>query len=129
MAKFRLKPQPPPKLSENDVERACIDLLRVRGWYVVRLQSGLFKTPDGRFVRVGEKGLPDYVALHAVYPAFFLETKRPRRDTGAEQERKHWELTGAYHLAVVVIDRVESLKPWLDGFEQAIREGWKTKGV
>ena len=129
MAKFRLKPPPPLKLTENDVESACIDLLRIRGWYVIRLQSGLFKTPDGRWVRVGKKGLPDYVAMHAVYPAFFMETKRPRGNPDAEQERTHWELTGAYRLAVVVIDRVESLKPWLDGFEQGIREGWKAKGV
>ena len=40
--KFRLKH---PRLSENDVERACLDLLRLRGYWVIRQQSGLFKTP------------------------------------------------------------------------------------
>jgi hypothetical protein len=34
-----------PRLSENDVERACLDLLRLRGYWVIRQQSGLFKTP------------------------------------------------------------------------------------
>src|SRR5215813_10342973 len=55
MKRFRLT-SPRVKLVENDVERACVDLLRLRGYYVVRLQSGLFRTPDGRWIRIGEPG-------------------------------------------------------------------------
>ena len=51
MKRFRLT-APRVKLAENDVERAAIDLLRLKGYYVVRLQSGLLKTPDGRWIRV-----------------------------------------------------------------------------
>jgi hypothetical protein len=42
--KFRLQH---PRLSENDVERACLDLLRLRGYWPIRLHAGRFKTPDG----------------------------------------------------------------------------------
>ena len=43
MARFRLTGDKL-KLSENDVERACLDLLRYRRFYPVRLNSGKFKT-------------------------------------------------------------------------------------
>jgi hypothetical protein len=66
-----------PRLSENDVEAACGDLLRLRGYWVTRVQSGLFRTPDGRWVRIGKKGIPDYAATHGFYPGFLLEVKRP----------------------------------------------------
>jgi hypothetical protein len=52
MPRFRLTP-PNPKLVENDVERACLDVLRIRGYRPVRLHSGLLRTPDGRWLRVG----------------------------------------------------------------------------
>ena len=38
MSRFRLTP-PRVKLVENDVERACVDLLRLKGYYVVRLRE------------------------------------------------------------------------------------------
>lgn len=117
MKQFRLKHAPLPKLSENDVERQCLDLLRVRGWYVIRLQTGLFKTADNRWIKVGTKGMPDYVAIHPRYPAFLLETKRPGKALREEQAKLHWELTQAYRLAVVTIDGVERLTPWLDKHE------------
>jgi hypothetical protein len=121
MSRFRLKPPPKLKLVENDVETACLQLLAYRGWYPVRLQSGLFKTPDGRWVRVGAVGLPDYVCLHERHPAFFLETKRPASGLSAQQAKKQWELRVAYKLAVATVDRVEALTPWLDAHEAKAR--------
>ena len=118
MKRFRLTSPKAPKLSENDVERACLDLLAYRQWYVIRLQSGLFKTKDDRYVRVGRKGLPDYVALHRRYPGFLLETKRPGGELSPDQVKVIWEFREGYRIAVATIDRVEDLIPWLDEHEK-----------
>lgn len=112
---FRLTP---PTISEDDVERGCLDYLRYRGYYVVRLHSGVFRTLDGRrIVRVGEPGIPDYAALHECHPAFFLETKRPRAKLTPQQERKQWELQVAYHIASATIASPEALAKWLGQHE------------
>lgn len=113
-----------PKLSENDVERACLDLLRVRGYYPIRLQSGRFKTVDDRWITIGEKGIPDYILAHRIYPAFLLETKRPKGERSEEQRKKHFELTVAYRLAVATVDRVEILGPWLNEHEAKAQRAW-----
>jgi hypothetical protein len=119
MRHFRLKPPLAPKLSENDVERTCLDLLAYRGWYVVRLQSGLFKTVDGRFVRVGAPGLPDYVCLHAERPAFFLETKRQKGALSLVQEQKQFEINVCFKIPTITIDKVEDLIDYLDKRDEA----------
>lgn len=113
MSRFRLT-APHLKLVENDVEKACIDLLRAKGYYVVRQQSGLLKTPDGRWIRVGEAGLPDYVCVKC---DFFLEVKRPGGKVNDAQRRKIWELEACgFHVAV--IDSVERLQTWLADYEK-----------
>ena len=113
MSRFRLT-SPRLKLVENDVERACIDLLRLKGYYVVRLQSGLLKTPDGRWIRVGEPGLPDYVCVKS---DFFLEVKRPKGKLSDAQIEKIFELE-ACGFRVATIDSVERLAEWLDAHEK-----------
>jgi hypothetical protein len=50
-------------LPENQLEKQCLDFLRIRGWIVDRQQSGLFRAPWGGYVRVGEKGCFDWIAL------------------------------------------------------------------
>lgn len=115
-----------PKLRENDIEAACLDLLRLRGYYVTRQQSGLFKTPDGRWVRIGTPGVPDYTALHRVYPGFLMECKRPGGGgLSPEQVRKIFEIQAGYRLAVVVIDDVEELHRWVIEHEGKAERLWK----
>jgi hypothetical protein len=63
------------KLSENHVRTACLDVLRAHQWWPIRQHVGRFKTPDQRWVTIGEVGDPDYVVIKA--PSFFLETKKP----------------------------------------------------
>jgi hypothetical protein len=126
---FRLTPQKLPPLSENDVESACLDLLRFRGYWVVRQQSGLFKTPDGRWIRLGVKGIPDYAAVHRRFPGFLLEIKRPGGDLSPHQATKIQELRLGYSLAVGVIDSVEALDAWLNQHERQAGESWlKARG-
>jgi hypothetical protein len=105
------------KLTENDVERACLDVLAYRGYKVVRHQVGRFKTVDGRWITIGEAGFPDYIALHATRPAFLLEVKRPGAVLSSEQLVKIQQLEIGYRLAVAVVDSVEALADWLSRHE------------
>src|SRR5215475_7296452 len=115
---FRLKAPRVPKPREKDIAQQFKDYLLARGWVPLRQQSGLFLTPDGRYVTIGEPGLPDYVAMHARYPAFFLETKRPKGVLSDSQIRKRWVLENSYGLAVCVADNLEKLKLWLEDHER-----------
>jgi hypothetical protein len=107
-----------PQLTENDVEHACLDLVRVRGYYVIRLHAGTFKTADGkRWIKGVDPGTPDYICVHPVYPGFFLETKRPGADLSWTQKSKIDELYRVYRLAVVAVDSAAALNGWIDEHE------------
>lgn len=110
------------KLSENDVERAVMDLLRWNHVYPVRLQSGKFLHADRavieacrkarvsiRWATVGEPGLPDYCI-----PELFIETKRPGGKLSEVQEAKIIELRDHWHLETLVIADVDELARWLE---------------
>jgi hypothetical protein len=119
---FRLTP--PPRLKENDVERACLDLLRIRGYWVARLHAGRFKSADGkRWITGVEKGTPDYAAVHERFPGFLMEVKRPGADATPEQKSKIMEIRLGYHLAITVVDTVDALAVWLRQHEAAKTTG------
>jgi hypothetical protein len=99
------------------VERACLDLLRLKGYWVIRQQSGRFKTPDDRWITLGQKGLPDYAAVHETFPGFLMEVKRPGADLSPDQKTKIKEIRLGYRLAIAVVDTVESLMEWLGEHE------------
>ena len=112
------------KLKENDVEEACLDLVRYRQFYPVRLQSGRFIMPDRavveacrragvrvRWQTVGEVGLPDYVCIKN---DFFLEVKAPKKKPSAVQIEMAIKLEAAYGIGVATVDSVERLAAWLD---------------
>lgn len=121
---FRLTPPKPPKLREDDVEEACKELLAYRGYYVVRIPTGLYRTPDGRrWVRVGTKGIADYVAIHGTYPAILIETKATGKELSPEQERLSDLLRLGFRLAVAKVDNVEDLVRILDQHEAKHRKG------
>jgi hypothetical protein len=109
---FRLKP-PVLKMSENDVESGCLDLLRLRGYWPIRLHAGLFKSPDGkRWIRGVEKGTPDWAAFCS--PSFFMEVKRPGGILTVDQENKIYQLEKFFGLKTIVVEGVEELLAWLD---------------
>lgn len=113
---FRLTSPPP--LKENDVERACLDLLRLRGYWVGRNHCGTFKSADGnRWIKGAPKGTPDYTTVHAQFPGFLLEVKRPGADVSDEQKTKIMEIRLGYHLAIAVVDTAEALLVWLEQHE------------
>ena len=99
--------------------------MQLRGYWVQRQQSGLFKTPDGRWIRIGTPGLPDYAALHEFYPGFLLEVKRPGGAGLSEyQVRKINEIELGYRLTVVVVDDVKALNRWLGEHERKAKDRW-----
>lgn len=107
-----------PTLVENDVERQCLDFLRLRGYWPVRLHAGTFKSLDGkRHIKGVEKGTPDYAVLHGYRVAFLLEVKRPGGVLSPEQVAKMNELE-LWPLVVVAVDSVAALKQWLDKREE-----------
>ena len=109
--RFQLKP-PVVRTSENDVRKACLDILRLRHWWPIRQHVGLYKTPDGRWIRIGEVGDPDYVAVKP--PSFFLETKRPGGELEPEQIKRISDLKTFYGMDTAVVESVEELIDWLD---------------
>lgn len=113
---FRLRP-PEFKLSENDVERAVLDLLRYHHHYPVRLQSGKFIHADKavieacrrvrvavRWATIGEPGIPDYCI-----PKCFIEVKRPGGMLSEVQRAKIIELRDHWDLPTWVIESVDEL--------------------
>jgi hypothetical protein len=109
---FKLRP-PVLKLSENDVESGCLDILRLRNYWPVRLHAGLFKSADGkRWIRGVEKGTPDYLAVRP--PSFFMETKRPDGILSDDQKRKIDHLQRFFGLETIVVEGAEELLAWLE---------------
>ena len=112
---FKLRPPLAPQLSENDIERQCVDVLRWRHWRVHRLHVGRFRSLDGnRMVTMGEPGEPDYVCIHAEHPAFYLETKRTKGKLTLVQEARHAEIERTYRIPTITVDRVEDLIAYLE---------------
>jgi hypothetical protein len=107
-----------PELSENDIRHACLDLLSSRNWKYHRMFCGPFWTYSKTQVLNGEPtGTPDYVCLHARYPAFYLETKRPRKELSREQVATRRVLELGYRLTVLKIDDPHELRLYLDRLE------------
>jgi len=113
------------KLTENDVERACLEALRWRHFYPLRQQSGRFILPDRvviqaldragvpyRWTTVGEPGIPDYVI-----PRFFVEVKRPGGVLSAIQCQKILMLEDQWDLETAVVESVEEQTIWLTEHE------------
>ncbi len=125
MKGFQLRPPRLPRLSENDIERQCLDALRHRRYRPERLHAGTFRSLDGARVITGHaKGTPDYVVTHELYPAFYLEVKRPGESPTPEQKLKHVELR-LNDLAVVWVDGYEALLAWLDKHQQKAQRLWR----
>ena len=116
---FKLTPPKPPRLSENDVESACVQLCQLRGYWIVRLHTGTFKSVDGkRWIQGCPKGTPDYATVHARRPGFLLEVKRPGEAPSPDQLTKINELVMGYSLAIAVVDSVEALAAWINQHER-----------
>jgi hypothetical protein len=108
----------PLRLTEADVVRAVTDLMKAKGYRCMRLQSGVFAS-ETRILRIGEKGLPDWLFLRA-HPAaaagwatvIFVECKAPGKKPRPEQAAWIAEATKAGLLATWT-DDVKLFAAWL----------------
>ena len=107
------------ELSEKQIAGPCLDVLKLRGWYAVRVLCGRFWTLDKRRVVSGPpKGTPDYLCVHPEHPGFFLETKRPRGKLGAEQIFQIRAIQQGYRVACIIIDSPHQLTEFLARWEK-----------
>lgn len=122
---FRLTP-PKIQLSENDVERACLDLLRYHGYYPLRLPAGQALHADKaildvlrragvkpRWIHLGTPGIPDYAI-----PLGFVEVKRPGGKLSEVQHEMIDHLSRGWSLETAVVESVEELIPWLGKWKE-----------
>lgn len=105
--RYKLRP-PVVKVSENDVEKAVCDILRLKQLYPLRQHVGLFKTRDDRYITAGERGIPDWCI-----PRFFVEVKRPGGHLSLEQSAKIDQLRTFWKLETAVVSSPEELIEWL----------------
>lgn len=54
------------KLAESDVSRQINDFLRLHGWRCQRMPSVVLPTKNGRRMRIGENGIPDWECVRPV---------------------------------------------------------------
>jgi len=114
---FRLKP---PRLVERDVTGQVIDFLEARKWRCHRLQTGIFRSMDGkRYVRFGkdkDKGQTDWLCVHRQHPHFYLEMKRALGRLSIDQEL--WILSAEQdgHRVISLAGRKEPLDWFMEEY-------------
>lgn len=113
---------PKVKLLEKDVIKQCLDLLEYRQWWVKRNPVGKYRhAVTGNWAEFGPPGIPDYLAVHEVYPAFFIEFKRPGGKLRPTQLSEFRILQTSFRLAAVKVDSLEALKEFLREHEGRAR--------
>lgn len=123
--RYRLTSPRPAKQVESDVVKTCLDYLKLRGYYPIRQHCGKFWTWDKMRVLTGaDKGTPDWAFLHAVYPAFLLEAKRPGGQPKPGQRERIAQIHMGYKLEIVVIDDIDTLREFINGREARWRDKW-----
>jgi hypothetical protein len=117
---FRLTP-PTITLTEAQVVKQCIDYLKARNYWCRKNHVGRFKTMAGGWIIEGPVGIPDYIAAHELYPAFFIEFKRKGKLLRPTQQTEFEVIQFGFRLAAVMVDSLEELMTWLDGYEARVR--------
>ena len=114
--KYKLRQQ---TASENDVEASCLNVVRMRGYFPIRLHAGKFWSWDKQRVITGvPKGTPDYVCVHPRHPGFLLETKREVGGVLSEdQQIQIRNLQLGWRLAVCVTNSPHELSKWINQHE------------
>jgi hypothetical protein len=114
---FRLT-SPAIKRSEDDVIEQCLAFLKRRGYWCQRNPVGKWKNVfSNNIMTMGPVGIPDYIAVHGIYPAFFVEFKRPGKFLRATQQTQFQVIQFGFRLQAVMVDSLEELMRWLEGHE------------
>jgi hypothetical protein len=101
------------KVSEKDIQDTIRDYLRLKGWYVMRLNSGSYNLGKS-FVRGVDAGTPDLMAFSpfsdvSAVKLFFIEVKVPGKNPSTIQISKMDELE-EYGAICIVAHSVEEVK-------------------
>jgi Holliday junction resolvase len=102
------------KATEHQIQDSIIGYLRMKGFYVMRMNSGKYSVGEGRskrFIRGHEAGTPDLLAFRkSSYPSmFFIEVKVPGNKPTALQKAKMEQLED-YGAMCIVATSVEDLQ-------------------
>ncbi len=107
---------------EHQIQTTLIHYLRIKGFYVLRLNSGKFSVGEGRqrrFINGQEAGTPDLLALRQEGPSeevskqiLFIEVKRPGKKPTLLQKAKMKELE-SYGATCIVATCIEDLTPYI----------------
>lgn len=100
--------QRPPAIPERAIQASCMEYLRLRGYYVLRLNSGALPNAQGRPVRMLPAGTPDVLAIKDGR-ALFVEMKRAGAKPTVLQEMAMATLD-AHGARCVVATAVEDLQ-------------------
>jgi Holliday junction resolvase len=97
------------KHSERDVQRACIDLLRIKGWACYRINNGaVYNAKSGAWVYHGTPGVCDLIAFKQG-KALYIECKSSTGKPTADQLKFLALADGSKAQAVVIKDISELL--------------------
>jgi len=94
------------KLTEHEIQNEIIKLLKIKGIFGVRLNSGMFKSGQ-RFIRCytlpdgTSKGMPDIMCLTKTGGIFFIECKAAHGKLSPEQSA-FIEIMNNYNIKVIV---------------------------
>lgn len=95
------------KESEAGLKKALVQLLELKGWLVLRFNSGAHVVPATltvarKFIRYGPKGMSDLLALKAGRPALFIEVKAKRGRLEESQKDFGRNVLAAGHCYLIV---------------------------
>ena len=77
------------KVTEKKIQEDIKKALQKEGVMVVRLNVGLLRTNDGRYISTGiPKGFPDLFCVRDG-KAYFIEVKKPNGTRKAQQTKQH----------------------------------------
>jgi len=99
--------------TEAEIQRSIMDYLTMKGWYVLRLNSGMqvINQPGQarRVMHAAAAGTPDLLALRHDHAPLFIEVKRPGKKPTPVQQAMMGTLIdhGATCLVATSVDDVQ----------------------
>jgi len=100
-------------IKEGDVIKAVDEWLSFRRIPHWRINSGALKTPRGRLVRFGARGMSDFFAIGPEGRAIWIECKRPHGGIVSAAQREFIDCVNRHGGVGVVVSSAEGLETQL----------------
>lgn len=101
----------PSSVLERDVTAAVVRFMTERGWVAKRRNVGLLYTKDGRPVRIGKPGEPDWMFVHRQHGYLEVEMKRPGQ-TPDKHQAEYLATVRALGIEATWTDSAEKFERW-----------------